>query len=49
MDGDSGVALFITISGGYKLAATNYIEAQYYTADASMTLAADPAFWAIRR
>jgi len=49
VSGASGVASFLTISGGYKLAATNYIEAQYYTADASMTLAADPAFWAIRR
>jgi len=49
VSGASGVASFLTISGGYKLAATNYIEAQYYTADASMTMAASPMFWAIRR
>ena len=45
--GASGAASFITISGGYSLAAASYIEAQYYTADASVTLAADPMFWAI--
>ena len=47
VQGASGVASFIAIAGVYPLAATNYIEAQYYTADASVTLAASPMFWAI--
>jgi len=45
--GASGVASFITLAGGYSLAATNYLQVQYYTADASMTIAASPMFWAI--
>ena len=45
----SGVQSMITLAGGYKLAATNYIEVQYYTVDASMTMAASPIFWALRR
>ena len=43
----SGVQSMITLAGAYPLAATNYIEVQYYTADASMTMAASPMFWAI--
>jgi len=45
--GASGVASFITLAGGYSLAATNYLQVQYYTADASMTIAASPMFSAI--
>ena len=45
--GDVGAASSITLAGGYSLAATNYLEVQYYTTDASMTIAASPMFWAI--
>ena len=43
----SGVQGMIQLIGAYPLAATNYIEVQYYTVDASMTMAASPIFWAI--
>ena len=47
VSGVSNVASFLTLAGGYSLAATNYLQVQYYTADASMTIAASPMFWAI--
>ena len=46
---DADTESFITISMGYKLVATDYIEVQYYEADASVVIAASPVFWAIRR
>jgi len=46
-DEASGVQEMIQLAGAYPLVATNYIEVQYYTVDASMTMAASPMFWAI--
>lgn len=43
----AGVPAFVTLTGGYLFAAADYIEAQYYTADAAITMVANPAFWAI--
>ena len=43
----AGVPAFVTLTSGYLFAAADYIETQYYTADAAITMVANPAFWAI--
>jgi len=43
----ANISSHITLAGGYSLAATNYLQVQYYTDDGSMTIAASPMFWAI--
>jgi len=39
--------LSLSLTMGYPLAATDYLQVEYWTPRADMTISADPAFWAI--